>query len=35
MWCSVRDNLEGKVKVHPEQAMEALSGHIGIAILFP
>jgi hypothetical protein len=31
----MRDNLEGKAKVHPEQAMKAQSGHIGIAILFP
>jgi len=29
----MRDNLEGKVKVHPEQAMKAQSGYIGTAIL--
>jgi len=29
----MRDNLKGKVTVHPEQAMKAQSGHIGTAIL--
>jgi hypothetical protein len=31
----MRDNLEGKVKVHPEQATKAQSEHKGIAVLFP
>jgi len=30
----MRNNLEGKVKVDPEQAMKAQSRHIGTAIHF-